>query len=153
AFPYPPTGGTRILIFQQVTEMARHHDLDLVAVDAGDPRAFDRAGLPDCRSISIVPLAEPERRFSPWEKVALTVRTGHPFYLYQRYSPAAQRLVDERLVGGGYDVVIAEDGEAGLYVRPGHSGLKVLTKHAIMSVQRRQLADIAGSPARRTLDR
>ncbi len=28
------------------------------------PRRFDRSGLPDCRSISIVPIAEPERHFS-----------------------------------------------------------------------------------------
>src|SRR6266850_2701814 len=126
AYPYPPTGGTRILIFQQVREMSRHHDVDVVAVDCGKESDFDSSGLPDCRSIATVAIPEPERGFSLAEKVSLTLKTGYPFYLYQRYSSEAQLLVDQRLARRRYDVVIAEDNEAGLYVRRAHPGLKVL---------------------------
>lgn len=152
-FPYPPIGGTKILVFRQITEMARHHDVDLVAVDHGDATTFDRSGLPDCRSITSVPIATAERRFSLREKVATTIATRHPFFIYQRYSPVAQKLIDERLAGNDYDVVIAEDGEAGVYVKSTHRALRILSKHAIMSVQRDQLAAIAPSVGRRWLDR
>src|SRR6185369_7929383 len=131
AFPYPPTGGTRILIYNQLTEMSRHHDVDLIATDAVQPAQCDVGGLPHCRSVTVVPLAESERSFSTREKVAITARRLYPFFLYQRYSPAAQQLVDDHLGHREYDVVIAEDGEAGLYVRAEHPALKVLTKHAI----------------------
>lgn len=153
AYPYPAVGGTRILIFRQLAEMARHHDVDLVAVDCGRDEQFDRAGLPGCRSIEIVPIPEPERRFSRAEKLALTLRSRRPFFLYQRYSPEAQRRIDARCRARAYDVIIAEDNEAGLYVRAAHPGTKVLAKHSILSEQRLQLAAIASSPLRRTLDR
>src|SRR5438105_4156211 len=127
-YPFPPIGGTKILVYRQVSEMARHHDVDFVAVDVGDPESFDRSGLADCRSISIVQIAEPERHFSLSEKVVLTARSGFPFYLFQRYSADAQRLIDALIARHRYDVILAEDGEAGMYVRAGHPGLKVLSR-------------------------
>src|SRR6185295_15511068 len=101
----------------------------------------------------VIPLAARERSFSPAEKIALTLRTQTPFFLYQRYSAEAQRVIDRMIAENGYDVVIAEDTEAGLYVRRHHAGRKILTKHSILSLQRMQLATINPSPLKAARDR
>ncbi|MBI3769541.1 MAG: glycosyltransferase [Deltaproteobacteria bacterium] len=151
AYPSPPIGGTRILIYHQLLEMARHHDVDLIAVDCPTGSNCDLKGLDACASVRLVDLAESERQWTVLERIRWS-STSAPFFMYQRYSPRAQDLVDELLARYDYDVVIAEDNEAGLYVRSRHSPPKVLTKHSILSVQREQLATIAMSSARRCVD-
>lgn len=153
ACPFPPHGGTRILIYHQVRELARHHDVDLVMVDCPTAVECDPGGLDFCRSVRLVTLSTPERSWSLAEKVRLTLSTGAPFFVFQRYSEEAQRIVDDMVAATQYDAIIAEDNEAALYVRATWGPTKILTKHSILSSQRAQLACIAASKLERWRDR
>ena len=62
-YPSPLIGGTQMLVFQQLADMSRHHDVDLVVVGCGGDGGFP-SGLPDCRSIDAVRIPKPERPFA-----------------------------------------------------------------------------------------
>ena len=151
ACPCPPIGGTRILIYRQLREIAAHHDVDLVTVDCPTATECRIDAIDFCAAVHFVELAEPERRWTALERLRWTSASA-PFFMYQRYSERAQSLVDDLLARNRYDVVIAEDNEAGLYVRPAHVPPKVLTKHSLLSLQREQLAAIAPSHGQRWRD-
>ncbi len=153
ACPAPPVGGTRILIHQQLQAIAAHHDVDSVMVDCPSEVDCDLSSLPHCRSARLIAIPEPEREFDARMKLWLTARSRAPFFVYQRYSQEAQRVVDQLTAKHSYDLIIAEDNEAGLYVRRAHPGRKLLSKHSILSIQRRQLAQLQTSSVARTRDR
>lgn len=151
ACPCPPVGGTRILIDRQLREIAAHHEVDLVTVDCPTAAECHVDAIDCCASVRFVPLAEPERRWTTIDRLRWSSASA-PFFMYQRYSEQAQALVDELVARNRYDVIIAEDNEAGLYVRASHNPPKVLTKHSLLSLQREQLAAIADSHGHRWRD-
>ncbi len=145
-WPYPPTGGSRILVYEQLRALADHHDVDLVAADWPEDAFLKLAdtdinsALSFCRRLELVPLPVKEKRFSHIEKVKLSVSSRVPFFMFQRYSSEAQVRIDRMLAAGEYDAIVAHDNEAGLYVKATHAPMKILTKHSVLSVQHMQRA-------------
>lgn len=112
-FPFPPDNGSKMRIYNLLRALAQRHAITLLSfVGQGEPIQPD--GLKGiCEAIRTVP----SRPYRPtrW-KALLGLLSPRPRFLVDTDSPAMRRLLQEELARQDYDVIIASQIGAAVYV-------------------------------------
>lgn len=114
-FPYPPDNGSRIRAYNILKTIAGKHEVSLVSFSDPDFSLEHADALQEmCREIQTTPRIP----FQPGGGRALgAFLSSVPRFVKDTYSPAMQRLVDDHLATGEFDVLFAGELSAAIYVR------------------------------------
>lgn len=114
-FPFPPDNGSRIRAHNIFKTLAAKHDVTLLSfVDDDFVPAHADALRKMCREV----VTTPRVPYRPDQVRALAAfLSPQPRFVVDTYSPAMQRLIDERLVRGTFDLLFALQLSAAIYVR------------------------------------
>lgn len=116
-YPYPPNNGSKLRIAGVLRQLAREHEVDLLAFrQETDVVRRSAAGTP-CAHINTVPY----RAFRPrGSRSMIGLLARRPRFLVDTYSPAFARTVQEQCRLRAYDLVIASQLDMVPYVE--HAG-------------------------------
>ncbi|MEZ4661160.1 MAG: glycosyltransferase, partial [Caldilineaceae bacterium] len=112
-FPYPPSNGSKLRIFNLLTGLAQQHTIDLIAF-AEEPAA----------TLALEPLQQICDRVQvvPWHEFkngSQAARLGYfkatPRYYLDTYSPAMQAQIQNAMAENAYDLVIASQIDMAVY--------------------------------------
>lgn len=122
--PYPPDKGDKIRSFNEIKHLSAEHDLDLVCF-ADDPTDLKhRARLEEhCRSVEIVPL---DKRGAKARALLALLSGSKPFTLGYFYDRRMERLVENKLRAGSYDLIMAYSSSMAQYVMRAEAGPKII---------------------------
>lgn len=114
-FPYPPSNGSKLRIFNLLRGLARLHEVTLLSF-ADQPEV--EAGAAElqavCRQVQVVPwkVYNPHSRRARLGFLSLT-----PRFVVDTYSQEMARQIEELLATGSYDLVIASQLDMAVYSR------------------------------------
>jgi glycosyltransferase involved in cell wall biosynthesis len=113
-FPYPPDNGSRIRVFNLLKYLSQKHSVDLLTFAQDKVEESQIKKLYEyCRTVEAVP----ERKYKPYNIWSiLGFFSSMPRYLYSTYNKKMQRFVDNFLANKEYDIVIASELRAILYI-------------------------------------
>ena len=113
-FPSPPSNGSKLRVLKLLGGLAQRHDVTLLAF-ADEPGADPDA--PELRSLCREVVAVPWRSYdSSSAKARLGLLSPAPRSLVDTYSTEMARCIRARLAAGSYDLVIASQLGAAIYV-------------------------------------
>jgi len=109
-FPYPPTNGAKIRIYNLIRQLATHQEIDLVSFARTISVEEARSHVPFlkqfCRTVDVT-AAKP---FIPGSVAACKgFASLKPRSIVQTYSPEMARLVNDKARSNVYDVVVASE--------------------------------------------
>jgi glycosyltransferase involved in cell wall biosynthesis len=109
-FPYPPTNGAKIRIYNLIQQLAKHHEIDLVSLARTISVEEARSHIPFlnqyCRTVEVT-AAQP---FVPGSFAAYKgFVSTRPRSIVQTYSAEMAQLVEDRVRSNAYDVVVASE--------------------------------------------
>jgi glycosyltransferase involved in cell wall biosynthesis len=109
-FPYPPTNGAKIRIYNLIRQLAKHHEIDVVSLARTLTLEQARTHVPFlkqyCRTVEVIAA----RPFVPGSFAAYKGFVSlKPRSLVQAYSPEMARLVSDKVRSHVYDVVVASE--------------------------------------------
>lgn len=114
-FPFPPDNGSRIRAHNLVKTLAAKHDITLLSfVDDDFVPAHANALREICRKVVTTPRI-PYRADGIGARAAFL--SPQPRFVVDTYSPAMQRLIDEQLARGKFDLLFSSQLSAAIYVR------------------------------------
>jgi polysaccharide biosynthesis protein PslH len=104
-FPFPPSNGSKIRIFQLLRSLAEFHEVTLLSFSDGDvPALVDRQEGKVCTSIQVVP-------WKPYNSQSAKARLGflssQPRFLVDTYSLEMETLIRSTMNDCNFDLVIA----------------------------------------------
>lgn len=107
-FPYPPDNGSRIRVFNLVRQLAREHDVTLLAFSQSDVVSEERMRemRRDCAGVGVVPR-------TPFRPGSLRSLVGffspQPRSFVDTFSPHMAKLVEAAVARERFDVVVASE--------------------------------------------
>lgn len=109
-FPYPPTNGAKIRIYNLIRELAKTHTITLISFAKTIQIEEARSHIPQlkqiCREVEVVPA----KHFEPDSTAAyLGFFSLKPRSIVQTFSPEMAELVDDKVQSEEYDVVVASE--------------------------------------------
>jgi glycosyltransferase involved in cell wall biosynthesis len=109
-FPYPPTNGAKIRIYNLIRQLAEHHEIDLVSlaktISVNEARQQVPFLMQYCHTVEVT-AAQP---FVPGSLAAYKgFVSPKPRSIVQTYSPEMARLVNDKVRSNAYDVVVASE--------------------------------------------
>lgn len=114
-FPYPPTNGSKLRIFNLLRGLAEHHEVTLVTFAEQPGLPLDTEPLrPYCRAVYVVP-------WKPFNPQSWRARLGFlslaPRSVVDTYSLAMQQQIEQVLATAAIDLVIASEVDMAVYSR------------------------------------
>ena len=109
-FPYPPTNGAKIRIYNLIRQLSRNHEITLLSFVRTIPIEEARKSIPVltqfCHSVKVVPF----KTFDPQKSSTyLGFFSIKPRLIVHTYSSEMAKLVDETVASDNYDLVIASE--------------------------------------------
>jgi len=114
-FPYPPDNGSRIRAHNILKTLAAKHEVTLLAFTDAEflPEHAD-ALSPMCRAV----VTTPRIAFQPTRGRALAAfLSPQPRFIVDTHSAVMQHMLDEQLAHGNFDILVAGELSAAMYVR------------------------------------
>lgn len=106
-FPYPPTNGAKIRVFNLLKQLSQHHDVALLTFAEGE-EPTNREALSVLRGICVNLRAVPYRRYNPRSRKALTgFLAGQPRFLADTFSDDMMSTLLAECAARPYDLLIA----------------------------------------------
>jgi glycosyltransferase involved in cell wall biosynthesis len=109
-FPYPPTNGAKIRIYNLIRQLSRNHEITLLSFVRTIPIEEARKSIPVlaqfCHSVKVVPF----KTFDPQKSSTyLGYFSIKPRFIVHTYSSEMADLVNETIASDNYDLVIASE--------------------------------------------
>jgi glycosyltransferase involved in cell wall biosynthesis len=114
-FPYPPSNGSKIRIYNLVRGLASQHEVGLISFVDGSEKGSDISEFSrSCCQIKTVPL----KSFNPNSRLArLGFLSSTPRWAVDTFSEEMKVSILQALSSGGYDAVIASQVDMAVYAR------------------------------------
>ena len=109
-FPYPPSNGAKIRIYNLIKGLAEHHEIGLVSlaktIEIEEARTHVPRLLNLCKSVDVFPAHKfNANTLSDWRGIFSPL----PRSIYAARNPSMEKLMFQRLKEGAYDAVIASE--------------------------------------------
>ena len=112
-FPFPPSNGSKLRIFNLLTGLAQQYTVDLISfAEEPNPGLALNPLQEICHSVQVVPWREFNRESSA-ERLGYFNAT--PRYYLDTFSPAMQACIQQTLQKNSYDLVIASQVDMAMY--------------------------------------
>lgn len=144
-YPYPPTNGSKLRIYNLIRGLARQHELTLISFTDPGAGAPDTTGLqPFCKQVYTAPW----KKFNPADaRSKLGLLSLTPRLVQDTYSREIERYIQQELHRQDYDVIIASQFDMAMYA-PLFGNVPALYEEAELGTYYDQYAQ-AASPSTR----
>lgn len=159
--PYPPKGGVLMRSYHLVNELARYHDVDVVALNQ---QRLLRGYFPDVatgleaarrhlgtflRRFAVEEIPSETRRWGRYARALTSLFRSTPYSINWLESAAMRRQIDRWLADGDYDAVHFDTISLAVYDRPDLRCPTVMDHHNIESHMMERRADKETQPLKR----
>lgn len=112
-FPFPPSNGSKLRIYNLIRALGSAHELTLISFNDQPDVVADKAGLQAfCQAVHIVPWHEYNPESNKARKGFLS---STPRSIVDTYSPEMRQLIETCLAEGSFDVVLASQIDMAAY--------------------------------------
>jgi sugar transferase (PEP-CTERM/EpsH1 system associated) len=113
-FPFPPDRGDRLRAFNVIASLSREHEIHLLSfVERSKELDYVKEMERYCRAVDVVHLSATRSRLN----AAASLLTGLPLQVSYYSSPRMRALVDDKLNGSAFDVIMVHLFRLSEYVR------------------------------------
>jgi polysaccharide biosynthesis protein PslH len=144
-FPYPPSNGSKLRIYNLLRGLAQHHEVTLLSF-ADDPNV--NPAVPElqslCREVQVVPW----KSFDPLSRRArFGFLHGKPRSVVDTFSPEMARLIQQTLAARAYDLIVSSQLQMAGYA-PYFGGLPALFEEVELGLYYEQFMHATSALAR-----